>query len=111
MQYSTHRSNTDTGFSNRSAGFSLIEMLLALGLGLIVTAGVVQLFVGNNQTYSLLTGQSRLQESARYTMEFITQSARSSGYFGCDPDNDKVQLDTLQRAAQAVGRTLRVELV
>ena len=28
-----------------------------------------------------------------------------------DPDNDKVQLDTLQRAAQAVGRTLRVELV
>jgi hypothetical protein len=28
-----------------------------------------------------------------------------------DPDNNKVQLDTLQRAAQAVGRTLRVELV
>ena len=28
-----------------------------------------------------------------------------------DPDNSKVQLDTLQRAAQAVGRTLRVELV
>ena len=28
-----------------------------------------------------------------------------------DPDNDKVQLDTLQRAAQAIGRTLRVELV
>ena len=28
-----------------------------------------------------------------------------------DPDNDKVQIDTLQRAARAVGRTLRVELV
>lgn len=28
-----------------------------------------------------------------------------------DPDNDKVQLDTLQRAARAVGRTLKVELV
>jgi antitoxin HicB len=28
-----------------------------------------------------------------------------------DPDNDKVQLDTLQRAAQAIGRTLKVELV
>jgi antitoxin HicB len=27
-----------------------------------------------------------------------------------DPDNDKVQLDTVQRAAQAVGRRLRVEL-
>lgn len=28
-----------------------------------------------------------------------------------DPDNDKVQLDTLQRAAVAVGRHLRLELV
>ena len=27
-----------------------------------------------------------------------------------DPQNDKVQLDTIQRAASAVGRTLRVEL-
>jgi DNA-binding Xre family transcriptional regulator len=28
-----------------------------------------------------------------------------------DPANEKVQLDTLQRAAAAVGRTLRLELV
>lgn len=28
-----------------------------------------------------------------------------------DPANDKVQLDTLQRAAAAVGRSLRLELV
>ena len=74
----------------RVSGFSLVELILALGLGLVVTAGIVQLFVGNNQTYNLLHGQSRLQESARYAMEFITQSARSAGYFGCDPDNDKI---------------------
>lgn len=28
-----------------------------------------------------------------------------------DPRNDKVQLDTIQRAASAIGRALRVELV
>lgn len=28
-----------------------------------------------------------------------------------DPSNNKVQLDTLQRAAHALGRTLRLELV
>jgi predicted XRE-type DNA-binding protein len=27
-----------------------------------------------------------------------------------DPDNDKVQLDTVQRAAAAIGRTLKFEL-
>jgi antitoxin HicB len=28
-----------------------------------------------------------------------------------DPENDKIQLDTLHRAATALGRTLRLELV
>lgn len=28
-----------------------------------------------------------------------------------DPENNKVQLDTLQRAAKAVGRALKVELI
>jgi type IV pilus assembly protein PilW len=71
-------------------GFSLIELLIALGLGVVVTAGIVQLFVGNNQTNTLLNGQARLQENARFAMDFITRSARSAGYFGCDPDQDKV---------------------
>ena len=72
----------------RSKGFSLIELMLALTLGLIVTAGIVQLFVGNTQTNMLLTGQSRLQESARYALDFISRSARSAGYFGCDPGDN-----------------------
>lgn len=83
-----HSSRVQSAVGQR--GFSMIELILALGLGLIVTAGVVQLFVGNNQTYTVLTGQSRLQESARYAMDFITRSARSTGYYGCDPDNDKI---------------------
>ena len=74
----------------RTAGFSLIELMLALALGVVVTSGIVQLFVGNNQTYTLLTGQSRMQESARYALDFIARSARMSGYFGCDPENDKI---------------------
>ena len=28
-----------------------------------------------------------------------------------DPENDKVQLDTLQRAATAVGKKLRLEII
>lgn len=88
----SHRISDNNGSVGpfRQRGFSMIELILALGLGLIVTAGVVQLFVGNNQTYTVLTGQSRLQESARYAMDFITRSTRATGYYGCDPDNDKI---------------------
>ncbi len=73
-----------------SRGFSLIELMLALSLGVVVTAGIVQLFVGNSQTYNLLNGQARMQENARFALDFISRSARSAGYFGCDPDADKV---------------------
>lgn len=69
-------------------GFSLLELMLALLLGVVVTAGIVQLFVGNNQTTAVLNGQSRLQESARYAMDFIARSARTAGYVGCDPGDN-----------------------
>lgn len=62
----------------------MIELMLALGLGVVVTAGIVSLFVGNNQTYTLLNGQSRMQEAARFSVDFISRSARSAGYLGCD---------------------------
>ena len=68
-----------------NAGFSLVELMLALALGLVVVTGIVQLFVGNSQTYSVLNGQARLQENARFAMEFISRAARSSGFFGCAP--------------------------
>ncbi len=73
-----------------SKGFSLIELMLALGLGVIVTAGIVALFVGNNQTYTLLGGQSRMQENARFAIDFISRSARAAGYLGCDPEPGKI---------------------
>lgn len=76
--------------SFRSGGFSLIELLLAVTLGSIVTVGVVQLFAGNSRTYELVNGQSRMQESARYAFEFLSRSVRAAGYYGCDPDNDKI---------------------
>ncbi len=74
----------------RMTGFSLIELMLALGLGVVVTAGIVSLFVGNNQTYTLLNGQSRMQEAARFSVDFISRSARSAGYLGCDPEPAKI---------------------
>jgi len=76
--------------ASRSRGFSLVELLLALALGLVVVTGIVQLFVGNSQTYSVLNGQARLQENARFAMEFISRAARSAGYFGCAPEATNV---------------------
>jgi type IV pilus assembly protein PilW len=64
----------------------MIELLLALALGVVVTAGIVQLFVGNNATYTLLTGQARMQEGGRFALDFIERSTRNAGYTGCGRD-------------------------
>jgi type IV pilus assembly protein PilW len=69
-------------------GFSLIELLLAMALGLVVVTGIVQLFIGNSQSSRVISGQARLQENARFAFEFISRAARRAGYFGCirDPE-------------------------
>ncbi|MCR9258645.1 MAG: PilW family protein [Pseudomonadaceae bacterium] len=72
------------------AGFSILELLISLLLGLVVIAGIVQLFVGNSRTYEIVTAQSRLQENARYSFDFITQAARDAGFFGCAPEDEFV---------------------
>ncbi len=75
---------------NKQAGYSLIELMLALALGLLVIAGIVNLFVGNNQTYSVLNGQSRLQENARFAFDFISRATRTAGYLGCAPEPQNI---------------------
>jgi type IV pilus assembly protein PilW len=74
----------------RQKGLSLIEMMIALTLGSVVTVGVVQLFVANSQTYKLLNGQSRMQESARFAHEFIGRAVRIAGYKGCYSTNEGI---------------------
>ncbi len=64
-------------------GFSLVEIMVALAVGLFLTAGVVQIFLGNKQSYRVAEGSARIQENARFAMEFIAIDARMAGYQGC----------------------------
>ncbi|MYE81243.1 MAG: prepilin-type N-terminal cleavage/methylation domain-containing protein [Gammaproteobacteria bacterium] len=67
----------------RHRAFTLVEMLVALGLGSLVTVGVVELLAGNQHSHAVLTGHARMQESARHALDFLARSARAAGYLGC----------------------------
>ncbi len=45
------KQNQNARFS--TAGFSLIELLVAMAIGLVLTGGLYQVFVGSNNTYSM----------------------------------------------------------
>jgi type IV pilus assembly protein PilW len=64
-------------------GFTLVELMVAMTIGLIILAAVSTLFVSSKQTYTTQDRLARLQENARFAMHFIIKDLRMAGYFGC----------------------------
>jgi type IV pilus assembly protein PilW len=67
---------------HRQKGLSLVELLVAMTLSLLLMGGVLQIFLASKQTYSANTALSRVQESGRFAMEFLTSDIRNAGYKG-----------------------------
>ena len=67
----------------RQVGFSLVEMMIALLMGLILFAGVGHLVLGASRSWALQDELSRIQESARLTLDILGQSISTAGYTGC----------------------------
>ncbi|KPJ92751.1 MAG: hypothetical protein AMJ53_08760 [Gammaproteobacteria bacterium SG8_11] len=70
----------------KQTGMTLVEIMIALTLGLVLTAGVIQLFIASKQTYRMNEAMASVQESGRYALETISRDLRMAGYQGCaDP--------------------------
>jgi len=65
----------------KQQGLSLIELMIAMALGLILMLGVVQIFISSKQTYSVVTSQSQAQENARVVKHFLGRGLRHAGYW------------------------------
>lgn len=74
-------------------GFGLIELLIALALGLIVVLGVVQTFIAAKNTYVSQNSAAAMQEDARFVLSKMIQEIRMVGMFGC--------LDTITDSSSA----------
>lgn len=66
----------------RQKGLSLVELLIAITLSLLLTAGILQIFLSSKQTYSTQSALSRVQESGRFAMEFLANDIRNAGFKG-----------------------------
>ena len=67
----------------RQRGVTLVELMIAMVLGLLVTGGVIQVFVANRTTYAFNEGLSRLQENGRFALDTLAYRIRLAGHFGC----------------------------
>lgn len=64
-------------------GFTIIELMIAMVLGLLLTTGITKVYITSKDTYILSENLSRLQESARFAMGFLTQDIRMAGFMPC----------------------------
>lgn len=69
--------------SSSATGFSIVELMVAIALGLVITAAISTVFVSSKGTYVTQENLARLQENARFAVQFLIKDIRLSGYFGC----------------------------
>lgn len=60
----------------------MVELLIAMVVGLFLLAGVVQVYVSNHKATRVISGFSAQQENARVALGSITQSLRLAGHYG-----------------------------
>lgn len=76
--------------AGRAAGVSLIEMMVAMVIGLILLLGVIQIFMASRAASRLSEGAARTQENARFALDFLERDIRMAGHMGCVNDQAHV---------------------
>lgn len=68
----------------RAAGFGLVELMVALVIGLIVLGSVLAVYMSNSQSARFQSGLMRAHENGRFAIDVLSRTMRMAGYD--DPD-------------------------
>jgi len=64
-------------------GMTLIEILIAMSIGVVLLSGIISIFISSKQTYRMQEALSRLQENGRFAIDFIGRDLRMADSWGC----------------------------
>jgi type IV pilus assembly protein PilW len=77
------RRGSSVSNSRADFGFTLIELMIAMLLGLLVVGGVVSVFLATQQTYRANQGLGDVQDSSRIAFDMMARDIREAGLTGC----------------------------
>lgn len=78
MRFSAHMSKRQW-----QQGFNLIELMVALALGLVIILGASNVFLSSKQSYQTNQALSQIQENSRITFELLARDLRQARLTGC----------------------------
>ena len=69
-------------------GFTLIEVMVAITIGVLILLGLTMLFANNSRNHGELESTGRQLESARFALDAIATDMRHAGFYGEFNPND-----------------------
>jgi type IV pilus assembly protein PilW len=79
----TYRDECAAMMIKKVQGFTIIEMMVAMTLGLLVIGGVTAVLVSSSSIYKSAESRGRIQENARFSLGVLQEDVRMSGFMGC----------------------------
>lgn len=67
-------------FNTWQRGFTMVEILVAMAIGLFLLAGVFQLFIANKQSSLIQNNLSHIQENGRFAISQLGRAIRKAGF-------------------------------
>ncbi len=68
--------------TQRPRGFTLIELMVSMTIGLVILLGMVMMFVSNTKSQSELEKSNRQTESGRYAIQVLSDDIFNAGFYG-----------------------------
>lgn len=71
------------GRIRRQTGVGLVEIMISLTLGLLVTGAIVQIYLTTKRQNDMQTSLTGRQEASRFAAQIIQRDAQMAGFRGC----------------------------
>lgn len=69
-----------------SQGLALVELMIAMALGLVLIGAATSIMMSNSQTFKASKNTSQVQDSARLAFELMARDIRQAGSIPCGSD-------------------------
>jgi type IV pilus assembly protein PilW len=76
------------------SGFTIVELMVSLVLGLLVILVIGSIFIANSSTFRATDDSARIQENGRFALQAISRVVKQAGYMPPDVATRATNLDS-----------------